>query len=211
VLHDTRLSDAGRTGVRFVGLRAPANRNSRTGFKMGYGAASMQAAIPRPEAGHGVMNHNHLPVHPWSGIMAGRAADQTACRLSAEDLPVLRSATTSKAIFCPSLRARMPARSTALMWTKTSLPPSSGWIKPKPFWSLKNFTVPCGCNEAAHLRSRFVRDLEKGRQSDTGCAARPSRSAEARQPHMGPLSRITRFIRQESQEKAGYFANQHPS
>jgi hypothetical protein len=71
------------------------------------------------------------------------AADQTACRLSAEDLPVLRSATTSKAIFCPSLRARMPARSTALICTKTSLPPSSGWIKPKPFWSLKNFTVPC--------------------------------------------------------------------
>ena len=31
------------------------------------------------------------------------------CRLSAEDLPVFRSATTSKAIFCPSLRPRKPA------------------------------------------------------------------------------------------------------
>jgi uncharacterized protein DUF736 len=87
--------------------------------------------------------HNHLPVHPWSGIMVLRAADQTACRLSAEDLPVLRSATISKAIFCPSLRASMPARSTALMCTKTSLPPSSGWMKPKPLWSLNHFTIPC--------------------------------------------------------------------
>jgi len=102
---------------------------------------SMQAETPCLETSHGAMKH--LPVHPWSGIIVLRAADQTACRFSAADLPVLRSATTSKAIFCPSLRARMPARSTALMCTKTSLPPSSGWIKPKPLSSLKNFTVPC--------------------------------------------------------------------
>jgi hypothetical protein len=28
------------------------------------------------------------------------------------------------------------------MWTKTSLPPSSGWIKPKPLVALNHFTVP---------------------------------------------------------------------
>src|SRR4051794_20079415 len=28
------------------------------------------------------------------------------------------------------------------MWTKTSLPPSSGWIKPKPLVGLNHFTVP---------------------------------------------------------------------
>src|SRR6202166_5298922 len=38
----------------------------------------------------------------------------------------------------------MPAFSTAEMCTNTSLEPSSGWIKPKPFWVLKNFTVPTG-------------------------------------------------------------------
>src|ERR1043166_7074799 len=54
------------------------------------------------------------------------AAAHTARRLSADDLPLLRSATTSYEIFCPSLRLLIPARSTALMWTKTSLPPSSG-------------------------------------------------------------------------------------
>src|SRR5215472_15646281 len=65
-------------------------------------------------------------------IMILRDADQTARRFSAEDLPVLRSATTSKETFCPSLRPCIPARSTALMCTKTSLLPSSGWMKPKP-------------------------------------------------------------------------------
>jgi hypothetical protein len=34
--------------------------------------------------------------------------------------------------------------------------------------------------KAARQRSRFVRDLEEGRQSDAKCAARPSRSAETR-------------------------------
>src|SRR5690349_11745476 len=33
-------------------------------------------------------------------------------------------------------------RSTAEMWTNTSAPPSSGWMKPKPLVSLNHFTVP---------------------------------------------------------------------
>ena len=40
------------------------------------------------------------------------------------------------------LEARNPARSTALIWTKTSLPPLSGWMKPYPFVALNHFTVP---------------------------------------------------------------------
>ena len=42
-------------------------------------------------------------------------ADQAALRLSADDLPVRLSATTSKLSFWHSLRSYMPARSTALM------------------------------------------------------------------------------------------------
>ena len=57
--------------------------------------------------------------------------NQTARRFSAEALPFFGLATTSKETFCPSLRLVIPARSTALMCTKTSLPPSSGWMKPK--------------------------------------------------------------------------------
>src|SRR6266481_86301 len=77
--------------------------------------------------------HERPPSTYMVRIMILRDADQTARRFSADDLPVLRSATTSKETFCPSLRPCIPARSTALMCTKTSLPPSSGWIKPKPF------------------------------------------------------------------------------
>jgi hypothetical protein len=40
------------------------------------------------------------------------------------------------------LSARMPAASTAEACTNTSLPPSSGVMKPKPFAELKNLTVP---------------------------------------------------------------------
>ena len=58
--------------------------------------------------------------------MIGDGQFQAGFKLSAEDLPVRLSATTSYAIFCPSFRSRMPARSTALIWTKTSAPPPSG-------------------------------------------------------------------------------------
>src|SRR5277367_3744382 len=47
-------------------------------------------------------------------------------RFSAADLPVLRSTTTSKDTRWPARSSRRPARSTALIWTNTSLPPPSG-------------------------------------------------------------------------------------
>src|SRR5215211_417447 len=51
-------------------------------------------------------------------------------------LPERRSSAVSKETFWPSTSPRIPARSRAVAWTNTSLEPSSGWIKPKPFWSL---------------------------------------------------------------------------
>src|SRR6266446_5303865 len=56
--------------------------------------------------------------------------NQTVRKFSAEDLPFFGLATTSKETFCPSLRTCIPARSTALICTKTSPPPPSGWMKP---------------------------------------------------------------------------------
>src|SRR5207237_2872251 len=38
----------------------------------------------------------------------------------------------------------MPAFSTALIWTKASLPPVSGTMKPKPRVASKKFTLPMG-------------------------------------------------------------------
>src|SRR5262249_3257003 len=43
---------------------------------------------------------------------------------------------------CPSLSDLRPARSTAVMCTNTSRPPSSGLMKPYPRSLLKNLTVP---------------------------------------------------------------------
>jgi hypothetical protein len=63
-------------------------------------------------------------------------------RLSADILPLLWSATSSKLTFSPSRKSLWPARSTALMWMKASLPPLSGSMKPNPFWALNHFTVP---------------------------------------------------------------------
>src|SRR3990167_1287100 len=36
----------------------------------------------------------------------------------------------------------MPERSTALIWTNTSLPPPSGWMNPNPLVALNHLTVP---------------------------------------------------------------------
>src|SRR6202000_2843497 len=63
-------------------------------------------------------------------------------RFSALVLPRILSVLSSKLTFWPSARPERPARSTALMCTNTSLPPSLGWMKPKPFWPLNHFTVP---------------------------------------------------------------------
>src|SRR5215831_7377555 len=117
---------------RSDGLLPPAPRRGgdEDGGLLRYGC--LQSQTPRPDTGRGAVFH--LPLL--------RAAGQMARRFSAADLPVLRLATTSKMTFCPSLRPCIPARSTALMCTKTSLLPSSGWMKPKPFWLLNHFTVP---------------------------------------------------------------------
>src|SRR3982751_1690205 len=66
--------------------------------------------------------------------------DYAACRLTA--LLPFASGWISNDTRWPSFRLRMPAISTAVAWTKTSLPPSSGEMKPKPLVALKNFTVP---------------------------------------------------------------------
>src|SRR5438034_1223982 len=48
----------------------------------------------------------------------------------------------SKDTFWPSDREVIPAASSAVAWTNTSLAPPSGEMKPKPLEELKNLTVP---------------------------------------------------------------------
>src|SRR5882672_1948681 len=62
-------------------------------------------------------------------------------RLTADERPS-RPRSSSNVTRCPSARSRIPAFSSALMCTNTSLPPSSGAMNPKPFVLLNHFTVP---------------------------------------------------------------------
>src|SRR5215469_11118350 len=72
-------------------------------------------------------------------IVILRDADQTARRFPPRTC-LLRSETTSKETFCPSLRPCILARSITLMYTKPSLPPS---VEPL-HGSLRHITLPSG-------------------------------------------------------------------
>src|SRR5450631_1305000 len=65
-----------------------------------------------------------IPVHPRENLAIG--LHHMARRFSALVLPRMLSSFDSNESFWPSLSEPMPARSTALMCTNTSLPPSSG-------------------------------------------------------------------------------------
>ena len=88
----------------------------------------------------------------------GQGISQTALILAALGLPFLGSIFDSKDTFCPSLSELNPERSTSEIWTKTSGPPPSTTMKPKPFCALKNFTVPV----AIVLALLFVTQLRYG-------------------------------------------------
>src|SRR6056297_3711019 len=81
------------------------------------------------------MSGNGRRVRPKPQFVHARA------RLVALSRPS-RPVSTSKVTFWLSARPVRPARSTAEMWTNTSLPPPSGAMKPKPLVVLNHFTVP---------------------------------------------------------------------
>src|SRR6516225_8811150 len=88
-----------------------------------------------------------------------RTFDHCVCRyltlrLVADSLPRLLS--ISYSTVCPSLSERSPARSTAEMWTNTSLPPPpEGCINPYPFVGLNHFTVPVGISVSNVDRAQY--------------------------------------------------------
>src|SRR5690606_4124981 len=65
----------------------------------------------------------------------------------------------SNVTLVPSSSGGRPERSIAFMWTKTSLPPSSGVIKPKPRAWLKNLMTPfCRMEQAPFVRCTGTRE-----------------------------------------------------
>jgi hypothetical protein len=92
-------------------------------------------------------------------LAAETGSAYAACRLPADCLPVLRSVSISYEIFWPSLRLRIPARSTAEIWTNTFsyIRARCGFNKgaaPLPSSSMRhrrvNVTVPLGERHLAH-------------------------------------------------------------
>src|SRR5580693_9389012 len=76
----------------------------------------------------------------------------------------------------------MPAASTAVACTNTSLPPPSGAIKPKPLEVLKNFTVPIvigsSCSKLTAARMRGGRgSFVSGKEGNCLVQARNVRRA----------------------------------
>src|SRR5262249_52597582 len=86
------------------------SRSSPLARRTGFGKRLSQKAESRRQYGAGFL---HI------------VRSYEACRLVAAFLPLRRSGSMSKEIFCPSLSVRMPARSTAEMCTNTSGPPAS--------------------------------------------------------------------------------------
>src|SRR5262249_53716877 len=88
-----------------------------------------------------VRPQQRLPDFGRSGITTTDDQPLTTRFTAFGPLPFL-SGSTSKLMRCPSLSDLRPARSTAVMCTNTSRPPSSGLMKPYPRSLLKNLTVP---------------------------------------------------------------------
>src|SRR5882757_2041928 len=90
----------------------------------------------------------------------------------------------------------MPDRSTAETCTKTSVPPWSGWMKPKPLVPLNHFTVPVAMtipfNQSLYLPGRTECrqdsniDFERG-SSSGGARRRNNRKSASKfdPPYMG--------------------------
>src|SRR5437868_191965 len=112
-------------------------------------------------------------------------------RLAADTLPLLPRSRSNET-FWFSLSVASPARSTAEIWTKTSLDPSSGWIKPNPLALLKNFTVPLfishsRCGIASH-------PIARRHQCSTGGTYYAAGSVSESQADRNRRTTIRRFV-----------------
>src|SRR6476619_1511107 len=109
----------------------------------------------------------------------------------------------------------MPAASSAVAWTNTSLPPFSGVMNPKPLAVLKNFTVPVTRmwdvpfpieRESAGQKraARSARHLRLGKANRPyGQAAKPQilRRAPSWSAPAGPLYGAGLRLRQDTSER----------
>jgi hypothetical protein len=112
-------------------LRACPPRSVAAGSKLPLKDFPLQTSQPRispPQSSPPrVSPGNRFVLKRFLGAASRGQAD--SARFTAAARP-LACCSISNASFCPSFSVRMPAFWTALMWTKISLPPASGPMKP---------------------------------------------------------------------------------
>src|SRR5712691_349845 len=86
---------------------------------------------------------------------------------------------SSNSTFSPSARLRKPSDWMAVWWTKTSFPPPSGVMNPKPFASLNHFTVPVA------IRANFFRVQAASRREPAVEQSGPCSTGERRRQPFG--------------------------
>ena len=118
--------------------------------------ASIQKQGPATSSGAGQLNlcadwdDSHLTLYyPHRQYIRGRSERSDARRRSIQDFQALGRHLVALLIGgeleleLPAFaQLADPARLSALIWTKASLPPLSGVMTHKPFWALNHLTVP---------------------------------------------------------------------
>src|SRR6056297_3602048 len=108
------------------------------------------AAHPVPRRDRVAVRHNENgPPRNESGAARETEMVRSSARWNERQTGVTFSAagplapsTMSNSTSAPSASVRKPSAWIAEWWTKQSLLPSAGVMKPNPFWSLNHFTVP---------------------------------------------------------------------
>src|SRR6056297_1280253 len=143
------------------------------------------AAHPVPRRDRVAVRHNENgPPRNESGAARETEMVRSSARWNERQTGVTFSAagplapsTMSNSTSAPSASVRKPSAWIAEWWTKQSLLPSAGVMKPNPFWSLNHFTVPLvrivrsiGCCSRSHDETYFPTYM-------CWCAESPARAA----------------------------------
>src|SRR5437762_867841 len=106
-----------------------------------------QGPCLEPTAGPGAPRSTPLARRRHPGAMGSDICHPyRTLRFSAEVLP--RLVMSSYSTCCPSLSVLKPARSTAEIWTKMSLPPPWSWMKPVALGRVEPLNGAC-CHHGA--------------------------------------------------------------
>ena len=149
ILVDMIVQSTGRDDLADVSFTVGAEQQ-KDGSWISFGVVSWSASADPFFDMYEVQYRLHAGPGPWVSWRCGPASRAARSGTGSGSPSILRSvaemrpprSTSVNSSGWPSASPVSPACSTAEMWTKTSSPPSSRTMKPKPFCGLKNFTMP---------------------------------------------------------------------